>query len=246
MDVNYQNIRRRLMFQNSTNNSITSNITGPIGHTGPQGQTGEKGLDGISGIDGPTGATGPQGKVGPTGPLGVPKGPVGPTGFTGPTGYLGPTGPEGPLGPTGVAGPRSKSYGAVFSKSENQIIQNSNGIGILSNWVKNNEITDDEGIFSVENDKIKIQGKGMFYISCNINISNLLSSAVVFNVYDENNNVIGTVSNGEASGPLLTNQSCFMHGIINITEDSKEIKLGTKTNVNNLFINSSQITLYKI
>ena len=98
-----------LVWIESDNEWVPSDIQGIQGEQGIQGPTGPIGAQGEQGIQGPTGPIGAQGEQGIQGLQGEqgiqgPTGPVGPQGEQGIQGIQGLTGTEGPTGPVGNTG----------------------------------------------------------------------------------------------------------------------------------------------
>ena len=246
MDTNFQNIKRQLMYKNrdKTEIIVSDGATGPTGAMGYQGMPGEKGHKGDIG---PTGDIGP---VGPQGPEGGPTGSTGYTGFTGYTGYTGPQGNDGIQGHTGPQGPIAKANAMTFTTLSEQITSpNNNSKVYLNNWVKDLSILDEENIFDSENDLIKINKSGTYYISITINVSNLLLNYVSFYCSDANDEKINTISTSGINGPLMGfgSISSYLTGIIQVNNDNFVLKIVSDNIYGSLKINKDcHITIFRI
>lgn len=232
MDTHFQNIQRRLKYNNSVT-TVVNGSTGPTGANGLDGKDGERGPKGEDGI----------GMTGPTGPSGGPIGPEGPVGPIGPTGYTGIQGPTGPQGVIGPVGPLALKKSVVFTKSTNQYTEADQGGFIYVNgWVKN---LDDEDCFTTDSVHLTIREKGTYLVIATISISNLMTNYISFECVNKYNEKIPTVSAGDICGPIISSKkSMIIHGIIAVNEDNYAFKIITKSLIGNLQINScSQITI---
>lgn len=253
MDVNFQNIQRRLNYKNRfADQRLISSEPGPQGEMGPTGPKGDQGVKGDKGETGPRGMKGDKGDkgdMGPEGPAGGPVGPTGPQGEQGVQGIQGIQGEVGPTGPQGVPGDASTSKGSVFYKKLPQIIMNNNvnSVIYISEWNKGDNI-DHYDVFATDGVNIIIKEKGLYLVHITLTATNLLSNFAKFNCYkSENDEKINSVSTGVITGPTMNNTSAYMHGIINVVEDGFRFKVMSENILGNITITQDCcITIHKI
>ena len=241
MDTNFQNIQRKLKY-NNRNMSETERqmMMGPTGPEGAMGPMGYQGMPGERGFDGPEGPTGPAGPPGPKGPEGGPPGPIGPKGDSGPPGPKGDMGPPGPSGNSS-----SKGIGCVFNKGSDENVTSYENTFVISDWMKNIMIPDDELCFSVEDNHIKINKPGLYFVVININLKNLLLNNVSFYCTDKNNGLISTISKSIINGPIMGTTCGILQGLI-YSENETYFKVVSNDVGNVVIIHDSNITVYKI
>lgn len=238
MDTNFQNIQRKLKYNNRNMSENTDKqMTGPTGPEGPMGPIGYEGSQGERGFDGPMGPTGSSGPPGPRGPEGGPPGPQGPKGDVG---------PQGPPGPAGLGvSLSSKGLGCVFNKGSDQNVLSYENSFIVSDWMKNVMIPDEDLCFSVEDNHIKINKPGLYFVVVNINLKNLLLNNVSFYCSDKNNGIISTISKSIINGPIMGTTCGILQGLI--YSDSETYFKVVSNDVSNVIItHDSNITVYKI
>ena len=248
MDVNYQNIQRKLKYKGGGTGlhqtqfesnefrllesiDLSGGPTGPMGAEGPQGPKGDKGEDGAPGpSNGPTGPKGEQGDIGPVGPIG-------------------PEGPEGKPGPQGIQGPEGVHVTscAIFKKGTKQnIVKNKYGDELyISDWNRLGGFDINED-FETDTVNIKIKNSGMYMFHAIISVSNIKTNFITFKCVDKLQNVIKSVSDGLIDGPLFGTRQTHMVGLLNVT-DPLSLKIISSNIVGDMSINEeSQITIYKI
>jgi hypothetical protein len=233
MDTNFQNIQRKLKY-NNRNMFDNKTMTGPTGPEGPMGPIGYEGAQGERGFDGPMGPTGPPGPQGLRGPEG------------GPTGPQGPKGDIGPPGPQGLDGSLSyKGLGCIFNKGSDQNVLSYENTFIVSDWMKNIMIPDEDLCFSLEDNHIKINKPGLYFVIVNINLKNLLLNNVSFYCTDKNNSIISTVSKSIINGPIMGTTCGMLQGLI-YSENETYFKVVSNDVSNVIITHDSTITVYKI
>jgi hypothetical protein len=249
MDTNFQNIKRQLMYKNRDKSDIIISDC-HTGSTGPTGPMGYQGMPGEQGYKGDIGPTGPQGIQGIQGPEGGPTGYTGYTGCTGYTGYTGPKGNDGVQGHTGPQGPTAKANAMTFTTFSEQITSSTNNSKVyLNNWVKDLSILDEENIFDCEDNMIKINKSGTYYVSITINVSNLLLYYVSFYCSDVNDDKLSTISTSGINGPLMGSGSisCYLNGVIQANNDNFVLKIVSDNIYGSLKINKNcHITIFRI
>jgi hypothetical protein len=227
MDINFQNIQRRLKYKTDIGNVNN----GGFGATGPTGANGKDGLNGESGKDGLS-------ITGPTGPSGGPIGPTGCTGSMGMMGYTGYTGYTGCQGPTGPIGPQAQKHSAVFTKKSNQLIENiTDDLIYIDGWTKN---LDTDEYFSTDSVHITINQKGTYFFIATVSISNLMTNYISFECVNKVNEKIVTLSTADLCGPVIsTKKSTIIHGIIVADQDNFSFKIISRNLKGNVTINST-------
>jgi hypothetical protein len=204
------------------------------------GPMGYQGMPGERGFEGPEGPTGPAGPLGPKGPEGGPPGP---------TGDMGPTGPKGDMGPPGPPGLgdslSSKGIGCVFNKGSDENVTSYENKFVISDWMKNILIPDEELCFSVEDNHIKINKSGMYFLVININLKNLLLNNVSFYCTDKNDGLISTISKSIINGPIMGTTYGLLQGLI-YSENETYFKVVSNDVSNVIITHDSTITVYKI
>ena len=221
MDINFQNIKRQMLYKNKDEKMIIIGATGPEGPTGPMGY---QGMPGEQGFQGELGPTGPQGIQGHIGPEGGPRGEVGPTGPPGPIGEVGPVGPRGEVGPSGTP----KTCTMVFTFDNDS-------------WIKLTE--DEENVFTTNDKMININHSGTYFISASISVTNLLINYVLFSFVSSDEKPINTVCTSGINGPVMGRLSTQLQGIIKVDGNlSFKLKSSNEIKLNN----QSQIVIYKI
>jgi len=239
MDTNFQNIQRKLKYnnRNMSDNTDKQTMTGPTGPEGPMGPIGYEGASGERGFDGPMGPTGPAGPPGPRGPEGGPPGPCGPKGD------IGPQGPPGPPG-SGVS-LSSKGFGCFFNKGSDENVTSYENAFVISDWMKNIMIPDEELCFTVEDNHIKINKPGLYFVVVNINLKNLLLNNVSFYCTDKNDGLISTISKSIINGPIMGTTCGILQGLI-YSENETYFKVISNDVSNVMITHDTNITVYKI
>ena len=239
-NTQYESMMRKLRYERRDLTEVEAKYiigpTGPQGPTGIQGHQGDPGERGFEGVDGPTGPTGIQGSTGPLG------GPIGATGYTGYTGY---TGVKGDIGSTGYTGPQGptgpnyvKGYATIRKVGDTQTFTVDK---IINGW----NITNDTSVFSSDGNSITISKSGNYFIMGTIVISNLVMVSTSFSLDINGVNIEG-ISSVNFSGPLMTPQVGYLHGVLNVKEPMTFQISSLTANMGLQVLNSTFLTIYEI
>ena len=156
-------------------------------------------------------------------------------------------GEAGPAGPKGEKGDIAVKEGIVFVKQTQQVCvsNNTEDITVINGWSSSL----DNHNFSTDSVNILVLKKGKYFITANIDVSNLLTNGVTFEVCENNNNNKSstTTSKCRIGGPILIGyNSGYLHGILNV-ESSTSFKILSRDTYGNLTIlKSCQLTIVEL
>ena len=130
----------------------------------------------------------------------------------------------------------------VFKKTDAQTAQKSDGC-YINGWVK--EGSDN---FATDSVNIMILKKGTYYVTININVSQMFTNTVSFFCLNNKTNLpLDNVSVVHINGPLMnkTQSTGIIHGIINV-DSNLSFKVISDNIQGAVTIDKSQITLVEI
>ena len=231
MNVNYQNITRQLRYNSAsvpaTKAEVSCCVLPPPAEKGDVGDKGDKGEKGDKGDKGETGERGEQGIQGEKGEE---------------------TGLVGPQGPQGIPGPLAKKSSVVFKKNNTQNVTQSDSC-YINGWTCSTSLPTSYDKFTTDTVNVMILNKGLYSITINVNISDLMTNNISFYCLNSKTNLpVENVSVLHISGPILNQSQTtgIIHGIINV-DTNLSFKVVSNTVQGLLTINeTSQITLVEI
>ena len=131
----------------------------------------------------------------------------------------------------------------VFRKNDVQTAQKSDGC-YLNGW--NNK--ESSGNFATDSVNIMILKKGTYYVTININVSQMFTNTISFFCLNNKTNLpLENVSVVHINGPLMNKSQStgIIHGIINV-DSNLSFKVVSESISGGVTIDKSQITLVEI
>lgn len=247
----FQSFQRRLKYESSPSQSGTirsvsesASIVTQVGPTGPAGNDGNDGKDGKDGKDAVTNILIQEQQK----EMENLKNEINQSILnlskkidTSLKGDIGPRGPQGEKGDIAI------KNGIVFKKINEQhcVSNNCDDDKIVINGWSSSSFNN--SCFSTDTINILILKKGKYFVTANIDVSNLLINGVTFEIYDNKNNDSTTTSKCRIPGPILVGyNSGYIHGIIDV-ESSTSFKIISKDTFGKLTIlKSCQLTILEL